>query len=174
MKQAIDNHITKLKKTIKSLENYNKTRATLTIKNQILSETFKCNLESENFLYVIKTNFLNREEILKQFRQFKDNNREDYKLSSINKPDEFKGVLYVGSSASLDSRINQHLGHTGAKVYSLQLKKWFKKIKEVEIEIIAIDETYTDILYPLENAVWDFHKPLFGKKGTNVNSSKHI
>jgi hypothetical protein len=174
MKQAIDKHITKLSKTIEGLKTFKTSKISPTTRNQILKEKFKCGLDSENFLYVIKTNFLDRKEILKQFYQFKDKNQDTYKLSSVNDPDEFKGVLYVGSSASLDSRLNQHLGHSGQRVYSLQLNKWFKKITEVEIEIIPIDEKHTDILYPLENALWDFHKPLFGKKGTNVNSSKHI
>ena len=125
-------------------------------------------------MYIIKTNFLDRKEILKQFNQFKEKSKETYKLSSVNDLVDFKGVLYVGSSASIDSRLNQHLGHNGKLVYSLQLNQWFKKVTDVEIEIIPIDNIYYDILYPLENALWDFHKPLFGKKGTNVNSSKYI
>jgi len=170
MKQAIDNHIEKLLKIIKGLGTFEPTPTT---SRQALAETFKCDIKSEYFLYIIRTDFMDSKVILKQFRQFKDKNKESYKLSSINELDKFNGVLYVGSSASLDSRLNQHLGHTGKRVYSLQLNQWFKKITEVEIEIIPINETYFDILYPLENALWDYHRPLFGKKGTNVNSSRH-
>ena len=174
MNKAIDEHIAKLSKTIESLMTFKTTKVSTITRIQMLKKEFKCGLNSGNYLYIIKTNFLDHQKILKQFNQFKDKNRETYKLSSINDINEFKGVLYVGSSASLDSRLNEHLGHKGSKIYSLHLKHWFKKISKVEIEIIPIDKTYSDILYPLENALWDFHKPLFGKKGPNVNSSKHI
>lgn len=170
IKQAIDNHIEKPEKTIKGLKNF---KANTTTINQALSKQFKNDIKSKNFIYIIKTKLRDREEILRQFKLFigKDDNKKKYKLSSLNNPEKFNGVLYVGSSASLNSRINQHLGHNGKRVYSLQLNQWFNKITEVEIKITPIDNS--DILYPLENALWDYYEPLFGKKGTNFNAAKH-
>ena len=58
MKQAIENHITKLSKTIEGLKKFKTAPTDPTKKKQVLSERFKCNLESENFFSVVDMLFI--------------------------------------------------------------------------------------------------------------------
>ena len=124
-------------------------------------------------LYVLKTKNLNKEYLRIKYRKLKS--IETFKLSSINEIKEFDGTIYVGSSNSLKSRINQHLGNSSEKVYSLHLKNWFGEIdNEIDLEYYIIPKEYSGLANILENGLWDLKKPLFGKKGTNVKSSINL
>lgn len=175
MNEPIESHIVKLSNIIEKLHAFKALESVSTVRSQMLKEKYKCDVFSKHVLYIIKTTYSNRENILRLFYEFKSQNKEAFRLSSVNNEEQgkFNGILYVGSSASLATRMNQHLGHNGNRVYSLQLNKWFNEVSEVDIITIPVDDAYADILYPLENALWDFYRPLFGKKGTNVNSSKY-
>jgi hypothetical protein len=67
------------------------------------------------------------------------------------------------------NRIKQHLGAGNFRTYALQLSKWHLDLSyRIEIEAINIvsnKECLTKELVELvEQAFWDFYKPVFGKK----------
>lgn len=134
------------------------------------------------FVYVIRTEEQNESLIYENYKQFKDENKDNFRLSSSNKDirtKDFKGVLYVGTSSrgmsSFKGRLREHFGIIGPKVYSLQLRHWFKPMPaKIHIEVFTIGDEEKGILYDFENALWDFYEPLFGKKGVNVVSSAGI
>ena len=80
-------------------------------------------------------------------------------------------VLYVGSSTTdFKSRIKNHLGVRGNRVYSLHLSKWDKNlnyninIKSYEIVFQNAEKIDTYIVELIEQQIWDELKPNFGKR----------
>lgn len=137
-----------------------------------LNKTFETKING-TYLYVFKTKLIEKEKLIKAF--LNQSNKSDFKLSSINNIEEFNGTIYVGSSNSLKSRINLHLGNSSKKVYSLHLSNWFTNFeKEIDLEYYFIPTEYLEITEILENGLWDIKKPLFGKKGTNIKSSINL
>jgi len=173
---ALNDQVTRLKSTVDLLNQFTELLDlnSSELVEQGIEQAFHYDLTEPNYLYVIRTDLTDPSKLRGLYSTFKKKNKETHKLSSVNSVSEkpFEGVLYVGSSASLNTRIKQHLGQTGKKVYSLQLKEWKPdKLEKVWINIIPITDQFTDALYHLENALWDHYQPIFGKKGPNVNSS---
>lgn len=172
---AIKGQATRLHEVIGELQKFDKEvhLSGFPFNSYSIDEKFKFPLNVTNHVYVIKTKHNNPEKLVRLFSNFKTKNKKTHKLSLVNAaPETFNGILYVGSSGSLNTRMNQHLGLTGKTVYSLQLREWGRnEISTVDIQVIPIPEKYNEILQYIENALWDFYQPLFGKKGANVNSS---
>lgn len=137
---------------------------------------------SNQFVYVIRTEETDSSKLYDNYNQFKDKFKDDFRLSSSNediRTKEFDSVLYVGTSSrgmsSFKGRLREHLGIVGPKVYSLQLRYWFKPVPaKIHVEVFPIEDEMEGVLYDFENALWDFYQPLFGKKGVNVVSSANI
>ncbi|MGL5913656.1 MAG: hypothetical protein ACRCZB_05775 [Bacteroidales bacterium] len=185
---VIQQRITKMEERIKYLKDYLSNISSCTITKQLVPQqkftqqdidnchnSLECPISSsiggkQTYLYIIRAKYNNALSVQEAFQDFKTANV-DYKVSTVNRANTSKnkdGVLYVGSSSSIITRMNEHLGITGQKVYSLQLKHWALSLfTEVEIELIPIEPKYIDILYDLEDALWDYYRPLFGKKGAN-------
>lgn len=80
--------------------------------------------------------------------------------------------LYVGSSTTnFHTRIKNHFGVMGIRVYSLHLSKWDKNMDyQIELETYQVKtKTKEEILERfvveiLEQQIWDELKPVFGKK----------
>lgn len=181
IEQAIIHQIARLDNVVNLLESFdsNPRNFKLEITTPNWQEFDQFVKGNELFIYIIRIQFEDKEAIINSFSTFKSQGRDEYRLSSLNKTNTFSKVLYVGTSAlgvrSLKSRLRQHLGDSGKKVYSLQLAQWLLPIcKEIEVEIIPVDEIHAGALYALENALWDFYTPLFGKKGVNVNTSSKM
>lgn len=137
--------------------------------------SFKMDSKFKFVIYRISINSKVVNEIVNEYNEFKNSTKE-FKISSFNNETNFKEykTLYVGSSKSLISRINQHLGNGSKKVYSLHLKKWIKNVDLVNIELLFLEEKYKDVVNEIENGIWDLVKPVFGKKGVNLNQSSGI
>ena len=125
MEKAITNYIKKLNEIIEVLKEV-KYDIKETLQLNTSTEKFNKQFDYSNIIYVIRTDMHDLQFLKKEFSNFKEENKDEYKLSKLNKVNNnFKGVLYVGSSmTSIRSRIRQHLGITGKKVYSLQLSAW--------------------------------------------------
>lgn len=150
-------------KKLKVFETLNPIKKVISVK-----EEFKEKILGTN-IYIIKTKYSDKGKITKAFN---DASKLDIKLASLNMASDFNGILYVGVSNSLQKRINQHLGFCSEKVYALHLKKWFHfKDNNIEIEIYPVPTNYAELSIIIENGLWDYYKPLFGKKGTNVKKS---
>jgi len=80
-------------------------------------------------------------------------------------------ILYVGSSiTNFKTRIKNHLGVMGSRVYSLHLAKWDQNIDyDVLIDVFKVNSSDGSILERfvveiIEQQIWDELKPVFGKK----------
>jgi len=80
-------------------------------------------------------------------------------------------VLYVGSSTTdFTTRIKNHLGTEGTRMYSLHLCKWDKsleynlKISTFEVISGTNETSERFIVEILEQQLWDTLKPVFGKR----------
>lgn len=75
--------------------------------------------------------------------------------------------LYVGSSESIHTRLNQHFGLGARRTYSLQLAYWAAEISvELSIECTAYSDSISrPALQALEDTLWDLEKPMFGRQG---------
>ncbi|GEO02200.1 hypothetical protein NSE01_40320 [Novosphingobium sediminis] len=81
--------------------------------------------------------------------------------------DAYPGAIYVGSSKSVVSRFSQHLGLTGGSGTSaMRLKQW---AAQHPFEIRTMVWFFAPDLDPqtlllLEQALWDYKRPLLGKR----------
>lgn len=80
-------------------------------------------------------------------------------------------VLYVGSSTTdFRTRIKNHLGTEGTRVYSLHLCKWDSnldyELKVSTFEVVSARNEIVErfIVEILEQQFWDKLKPVFGKR----------
>jgi len=75
-------------------------------------------------------------------------------------------ILYVGSvRKNISSRLLQHLGYGSEKTYALQLIHWAKRLNlKLSFNYIEIDNKCPKSLEYLEEAIWNYYKPLVGKK----------
>lgn len=101
--------------------------------------------------------------------KLKTKNKDRVNLSRYNKT--LSDILYVGSSTTdFKTRIKNHLGTEGTRVYSLHLCKWDNCL-EYDLNIFAYevisesDETIERFIVEiLEQQFWDKLSPIFGKR----------
>ena len=100
-----------------------------------------------------------------------------YHISRINKKHFDNGniTLYVGSKQKdLQKRFLQHLGlidKNERSVSSLYMKDWWGDNGSIDIIIYHYGNRINyDQLQIIEDAIWNVKKPLFGKRGGNLNS----
>lgn len=101
--------------------------------------------------------------------KLKTKNKDRVNLSRYNKT--LSDILYVGSSTTdFKTRIKNHLGTAGTRVYSLHLCKWDNCL-EYDLKIFAYevisesDETIERFIVEiLEQQFWDKLSPIFGKR----------
>lgn len=75
-------------------------------------------------------------------------------------------ILYVGSSRNLPKRLRDHFGLGSAKTYGLKLNKWLPADVSLELHYAFYSqETGAIAIAALEDALWEVHKPMFGRKG---------
>jgi hypothetical protein len=95
-----------------------------------------------------------------------------FSMSKINKKHEWKPeegyyCLYVGSSkGNVVKRLVQHLGIAGdnSKVYALHMARWWPEAA-VRIEVRQFKGEAEPYLQEIENMLWDYYQPIFGKRG---------
>jgi hypothetical protein len=95
-----------------------------------------------------------------------------YKLSRKNELTDDGVTLYVGSSRSFASRLQQHFGFGAEATYSLHLKRW---VPETLSNTPLVLEYWTVrdskqvrpvVLQALEDYLWDHSQPVFGRRGS--------
>lgn len=101
--------------------------------------------------------------------KLKIKNNDRVNLSRYNKT--LSDILYVGSSTTdFKTRIKNHLGTEGTRVYSLHLCKWDNcleyDLKILAYEVISESEETVErfIVEILEQQFWDKLSPIFGKR----------
>lgn len=101
--------------------------------------------------------------------KLKTKNNDRVNLSRYNKI--LSDILYVGSSTTdFKTRIKNHLGTEGTRVYSLHLCKWDNcleyDLKISAYEVISESEETVErfIVEILEQQFWDKLSPIFGKR----------
>ena len=113
--------------------------------------------------------------LLGLFEDFSESNKKKVKnkdrvnLSRYNK--SLSSFLYVGSSTTgIYSRLKNHFGTRGKRVYSLHLCKWDNgidydiKLRTYTIENVKSPNTMHAIVELVEQQVWDELEPNFGKR----------
>jgi hypothetical protein len=95
-----------------------------------------------------------------------------YKLSRKNELADDGVTLYVGSSRSFASRLQQHFGFGYEGTYSLHLKRWVPETLShtplvLEYWTVRDSEKARPIaLQTLEDYLWDHSQPVFGRRGS--------
>jgi hypothetical protein len=117
----------------------------------------------------ILPNLLQNFEHFHEQKKLKIKNKDRVNVSKYNKTNS--SFLYVGSSMTdFYSRIKNHFGTRGKRVYSMHLSKWDNNIIYDLIintyEIKSSNETLTDqkLIELIEQQVWELLQPNFGKK----------
>lgn len=80
------------------------------------------------------------------------------------------GVLYVGSCRSkARQRIRQHVGTRNRRTYALHLREWIDDLpRSVDFAYIVLGDRVTPLqLQAIEDSLWDYYHPLFGKRGAH-------
>jgi len=71
--------------------------------------------------------------------------------------------VYVGSTKDLKSRIKQHFDdRCWGRTYALYLKCYYKEV-DLVVKYIKIDDR--ELMQDVEDAFWDFYKPILGRRG---------
>lgn len=101
--------------------------------------------------------------------KLKTKNKDRVNLSRYNKTTS--DILYVGSSTTdFKTRVKNHLGTEGTRVYSLHLCKWDNcleydlKISAYEVISESAEVVERFIVEILEQQFWDKLNPIFGKR----------
>lgn len=101
--------------------------------------------------------------------KLKVKNKDRVNLSRYNRTSS--STLYVGSSTTdFKTRIKNHLGTEGTRVYSLHLCKWDNALEyDLTISVYEVisendEETERFIVEILEQQFWDILNPIFGKR----------
>jgi hypothetical protein len=125
------------------------------------------NKSNSYFIYIITPD--DKIEISQYHEQFKkakqDSNRA---FSRINKEGNAPITFYVGSSKSLLSRIEQHLGFGTERVYALHMNRWIENLKgAITIECLEFArDVGMDVVQAIEDGLWAEKKPIFGRRGS--------
>ena len=80
------------------------------------------------------------------------------------------GVLYVGSCRSMArQRIRQHAGTRNRRTYALHLREWIDDLpRSVDFAYIVLGDRVSSLqLQAIEDSLWDYYHPLFGKRGAH-------
>lgn len=125
-----------------------------------------------------KDHNVSNKKLIEAFQKVKEGKQCQYKMAKINFEtldvlDKTINTLYVGSSANIEKRLNEHLGFGSKSTYALHLNKWNTHLKQIHIEVLSInlsDVTKNNkaihrfVLENVEQGYWDYYNPLFGKR----------
>ncbi|MFH1659646.1 MAG: hypothetical protein FD131_287 [Rhodocyclaceae bacterium] len=106
--------------------------------------------------------------LLQRFKAMKQQHKEAKSTRMFARPIQPSRNLYVGSSASLESRIKQHLGYRDKTLYSMQLCHWLKpdSIKSITLKVWKFPSTIPQtVLQAIEDHLWLKAQPMLGKQG---------
>lgn len=143
-----------------------------TLKNHL----YKIPKSNYPLIYVIQVqSSKNLKQLIEHFEDYhtinktRTKNKDRVNLSRYNKTSS--KVLYVGSSTTdFKTRIKNHLGTEGTRVYSLHLCKWDNcldyELKVSTFEVVSDNSEVVErfIIEILEQQFWDKLKPVFGKR----------
>lgn len=129
---------------------------------------------NKNVVYMIreKRNRMSPEQVLQAFKKWHKKNP-DIHLSRVNDKNicsNKKFTLYVGSKEKqFRTRIQQHIGNNNRRTYALHLKDWLSdKTAIIEIEYFCFEQSIKRAqLQIIEDSLWDYFLPLFGKRGAH-------
>lgn len=90
-----------------------------------------------------------------------------FKASRRNTNHDMTSVLYVGSSEGIRRRLKEHLWEASASTYALNMHRWVQgRAGSVTVRVqTVLNPQNRQLTQDLEDALWDSHRPLFGKRG---------
>ncbi|WP_318421779.1 hypothetical protein [Photobacterium leiognathi] len=98
-------------------------------------------------------------------KQQSSNSDEKNDLPRINNNSSGQYV-YVGRSFDIRARVRQHLSSGYRGTYALHLERWSCELNEkLEILIYEFNAVNNVVIQAYEDALWDYLKPCFGRKG---------
>lgn len=106
--------------------------------------------------------------LLQRFKAVKQQHKEAKSTRMFARPIQPSTNLYVGSSASLESRIKQHLGYRDKTLYSMQLCHWLEpdSIESMTLKVWKFPSTISQaVLQAIEDHLWLEAQPMLGKQG---------
>ena len=106
--------------------------------------------------------------LLQCFTAVKRHHKEAKSTRMFARPNQPSTNLYVGSSASLESRIKQHLGYRDKTLYSMQLCHWLEQgsIDSITLKVWKFPSTIPQtVLQAIEDHLWLKAQPMLGKQG---------
>jgi len=168
--------IEELKKTIKELSSLRmpkcksvKFAVSDLMESDNILEKIKNKPEKVLYWFELEVNENSRQILHGLINDYWEKNKKDVHLSNINKH-KSNNVLYVGSSRkNFKRRMKEHLGTDNQRTYAMHLKDWLFELPDVNISIkyyVFGNKISGEILQIIEDAYWEFYKPILGKKGS--------
>ena len=119
-----------------------------------------------SYLYTISRESTepSNEDVSSSFAHAKASEKGKRAYARLNSP---SSIIYVGSSEKIHQRIKEHLGFGAKGTYSLQLSAWAPPLS-LSLKLWCAqypENTHTDVLQALEDALWSQLKPMFGRQG---------
>ena len=128
-------------------------------------------------IYIFFCNDKVKEIIKDSYPKIKDEYKMLSKYNEENFDDKVKenslNCLYVGSSKKLKSRLREHCDDKRKGPYALHIGSWknwlpLKELKAGQIKILKLEnqnEYFPDQIQFYEDVLWDYYKPLLGRRG---------
>ena len=128
-------------------------------------------------IYIFFCNDKVKEIIKDSYTKIKDEYKMLSKYNEENFVDNVKenslNCLYVGSSKKLKSRLREHCDDKRKGPYALHIGSWknwlpLKELKAGQIKILKLEnqnEYFPDQIQFYEDVLWDYYKPLLGRRG---------
>jgi hypothetical protein len=92
-------------------------------------------------------------------------------LCAVNRFHPASSVLYLGRSFSPWARIGQHMKLMTSGTYAMHLEQWAVELElDVQMRLYGVPEyrdtpEYERAINVLETGLWDYYKPLLGRRG---------
>jgi type II secretory pathway component HofQ len=92
--------------------------------------------------------------------------RNDNAYCRVNRDNTNTDILYVGRSKTPRTRLRQHLGEKNNGTYSMHLQRWATgNDAKISISYLKFENKSDSLIQVIEDCLWDFLKPVFGKRG---------
>ncbi len=125
-------------------------------------------MESYRCIYQISVDDLEQRQALKSAFNAGCDGERDFVLPKQNNHDWWGSILYVGTSASIVSRLREHLWRAPRKTYAMKIGSWSGENLEATlcVKVFAVLGQQPEVIaQEVEDALWDLRRPSLGKRG---------
>ena len=122
--------------------------------------------KATDFVYIIQVSDQDAAKTAQLKALLEESRKAGNDYSRVHQRNEESQTLYVGRSKTFRARLRQHLGTGDQGVFSLHLQRWATSVDvDITIYFMAFLKADDLLVQAVEDGIWDFLKPAFGRQG---------